>query len=336
MIRCRICNKRLKAISHLHLRTHGLTPDEYKQQFPGAPTMCKASRKKFSKTSSTRMQARHDRGEMKQVVEAVNKAQRTMAARRRARKRAKRLWEDSSYRETQSSAVKKAMRRPETRALLSANAKKHRFGEKAKERWQDPEYRRRRGAQVSAESKQRWADRTEKERNHVLVPLAEGRDERWKQPGAREKASKQLKEQNKDPEFCKKKMDAMLRTPNAKKWYKEEKIVRGWLKDMGLYETGSRSRGLPGFLHHRVFWTGKFHFQADFADFNNQQIIHVDGVYWHSRLESVRRDRRVDRWCANHGWQWIRLTDIDINNRLKWCRNMIRRLVRGDIVPMVL
>lgn len=41
MIRCEICNRRLRAINSTHLRTHNLSVGQYRDRFPEAPLKCK-------------------------------------------------------------------------------------------------------------------------------------------------------------------------------------------------------------------------------------------------------------------------------------------------------
>jgi len=150
--------------------------------------------------------------------------------------------------------------------------------------------------------------------------------------------SHMMRERWKDPEYRKKVTERS--GLNATKWNKPEKQVRKWLKQLNLYKTGDSS-GTPGFVPHAWLPTKGAGWSAngDFVDYNNQQVIHVDGVYYHNNPERfpivVERDRKLDRWCANHSWQWIRLSDTDIWRRPNWCKNMIRRLVAGYIVPAV-
>lgn len=120
------------------------------------------------------------------------------------------------------------------------------------------------------------------------------------------------------------------------RWYTEEKIVRGWLRRLGLYRTGSKSRNTVGFVPHgRIPAKGLgFTCSADFIDYNSKLIIHVDGpshyAIWHPGYKiRCEKDPQIDAWYHRHGWLFLRLTDQDIHRKPVRCRNLIRKLVRS-------
>jgi G:T-mismatch repair DNA endonuclease (very short patch repair protein) len=142
-------------------------------------------------------------------------------------------------------------------------------------------------------------------------------------PEKREAKSKEMKRKWKDPEYKAKMSEQSQKLwedpehqermkPIVARWTKPEKVVRGWLKKMGLYKTGHD--GGVGFLPHRWLPTRGAGFSAngDFVDYNHKLIIHVDGDYWHSRPEVVEQDRRLDAWCDANGWAHMRLTESGI------------------------
>lgn len=55
LITCRICGFKSKRIYGRHLKSHGITSDEYKKQFPGAPLYSKSDNNNTSKNSGKHM-----------------------------------------------------------------------------------------------------------------------------------------------------------------------------------------------------------------------------------------------------------------------------------------
>jgi hypothetical protein len=109
------------------------------------------------------------------------------------------------------------------------------------------------------------------------------------------------------------------------RWTKPEIAIRDLLERLGLYKTGST--GKVGFIPHQWFNTEGFSFNADFADRNNRLIIHVDGLYWHALPGAHERDRRVDRWCCENGWRFVRITDREIKKTPNACLVKVQDLV---------
>jgi hypothetical protein len=83
-----------------------------------------------------------------------------------------------------------------------------------------------------------------------------------------------------------------------------------------------------------------FSANADFVDHNSGLIIHVDSpahyATWHPGYRiRTDKDRKLDAWCAENGWLFLRLTDTDTQNRPNMCQGLIRLLVQGRIVPLI-
>ena len=53
-VRCEICGREFVTIAHGHLKTHGISADEYMEQFPDAPLISEGYRKKLSEAMSGR------------------------------------------------------------------------------------------------------------------------------------------------------------------------------------------------------------------------------------------------------------------------------------------
>jgi len=67
--------------------------------------------------------------------------------------------------------------------------------------------------------------------------------------------------------------------------------------------------------------------EGDFADFVQRLVLHVDGVYWHRIPANEERDQRNNQWCDENDWLYLRITDVDIKERPRWCRSQILELV---------
>jgi len=236
-------------------------------------------------------------------------------------------------------AMVKRVNSPEVRERARKAASKE-----LTKRWREDSGYRSKMVRVSSD---KWKDSNFRERQAkgARISILERQEElktACHSPKVRRATSRRLKKVWKDPEYRRKmsKMSSDNMTirwqnpdfrkamkPLATKWTKPEKEVMGWLKKMGLYRTGKGSS--PGFLPHRWLPTKGFTANADFVDYNHRLIIHVDGCYWHGIKKVASRDERLDSWCSENGWRFVRLTDLDIAKKPKTCRNKIRRLLRG-------
>lgn len=246
-------------------------------------------------------------------------------------------WSNPEFRERQRLAAAASWDDPEYRERMIILLE---------ERWNDLEFR----EAVLEGIRQKWEDPSYRELQRKIA------SERWNDPAYRQDVVKGLKRCWEDPEYRAQMIasrQATSRTPfererrrtHAKKlwrdssyrekhipfwgkWTREEKIVRGWLRGMGLYLSGSRTEERAGFIGHGWAPTkgAGFSFNADFIDYTFRRIIHVDGWH-HTQEETLERDRRNDGWCDQHGWTYLRLPIVDIHKRPDWCKQRIRTLV---------
>lgn len=69
-------------------------------------------------------------------------------------------------------------------------------------------------------------------------------------------------------------------------------------------------------------------FLCDFMLSGYKLIIECDGIYWHSSEKQKAKDANKDSWLTSHGYQVLRLTSTEIEERIDWCRaQIIMRLI---------
>ena len=214
MIRCRICNREFNWITHSHLRTHGLDEAGYQEQFPNAPLMSKAFRKKRSedrqrdwhrdpgrrKRMSEQMTQHWEDPEYKDQVSAAIKAgYRSEEVRRRTAEITRQTWQDPEVRKRRRRGLHRALQNPEYREKIS---------HASKERWRDPEYQ----AKVLPvlEREQKSPERIEASRRAMKRKWKDDTDYRDKvtsaaraqwTPTKKKARSRELRHQWRDPEY---------------------------------------------------------------------------------------------------------------------------------------
>mgnify|MGYP002260318796 CR=1 FL=1 len=145
----------------------------------------------------------------------------------------------------------------------------------------------------------------------------------WSNPEFREdqkrKMSAQAKKLWQDPVHQERMRKHMFR------WTRPEKIVRRWLKQLGLYYTVG-----GGFKAHH--W--HYGINVDFSDSRLKIALHVDGDFWHNPErfpERAQRDKDSDKKLRRLGWRVVRLWESDIHHKPKTCKSRILRVVaRGS------
>lgn len=237
--------------------------------------------------------------------------------------------EDSEIRAKKSNAAKRRCLSDEYKKQLAINATKGRdkVVAKNKERWMDPSFRERMTSIFSENQKKRWANDGEYIELMKKTNQAKWKDDEFRQKMSQE-ASSRLKTMWTDQEYRKRFTTINL---SATKWHKEEIIVMEWLKDLGLYETGSSETMAIGFLPHAWLPTNGFSANGDFVDYNNKLIIQVDGEYWHKNEarfpEIASKDNRLNEWCRTNGWSILRLSDAEIKSSPESCIEKIKKLI---------
>jgi 6-pyruvoyltetrahydropterin/6-carboxytetrahydropterin synthase len=86
MIECRICGKKLKMISHAHLRTHNMTTKEYKEKFNLKTVISEELFEKFSKAQKGKKMGDDNPARRKEVREKISNS-------------VKQLWDEGIYSE---------------------------------------------------------------------------------------------------------------------------------------------------------------------------------------------------------------------------------------------
>lgn len=65
-----------------------------------------------------------------------------------------------------------------------------------------------------------------------------------------------------------------------------------------------------------------------YVPFNNL-VIECDGYYWHSRPETLEKDKRKDAWLKAKGYNLLRLTEQEINEAPETCLAKLRAAIYG-------
>lgn len=289
---CKVCRRLFKFINSTHLATHGMTVADYRRKWPTA-------------------------------VLADDQL------RRLRRQRALALWEDPEYKQSCLDGLERTRRDPEANRKLRRSLQqalntpevKERRSKTAQRLWRDPDYRERTSASLAA----MWQNQEYRERRAASLRKA------LSLPKVRRKKSRASLRMWQNADYRSKQEHSWST------WTQPERIVRGWLCEMGYYQTKSG----VGFVPHA--WLpmkgSGFSANGDFVDYRNRVVLHVDGPhhynpdhfrYARGRLsfEQVqRKDRAVDKWCTDNGWDFLRLTDVDIGRKPKRCQRLIRELV---------
>lgn len=72
-IKCAICGKEMSAINNRHLKTHGLTAEEYKEKYPGHPLLSESAQKKLSDRSIKSNADRKGKKRSEKDIESIRK-----------------------------------------------------------------------------------------------------------------------------------------------------------------------------------------------------------------------------------------------------------------------
>lgn len=117
LVKCQICGLHFTEINHRHLSPHGVTLEEYRRKFPGAPTIDK--------------DFLEERGKL--IGDARRDIPLSEEARENIRQGALRKFEDPTFRRQFQEMMKRRASTEEFRANQS---------QKMTEKWEDPEHRR--------------------------------------------------------------------------------------------------------------------------------------------------------------------------------------------------
>lgn len=155
---CRICGEEFQQINHLHLKKHGVTPEEYKSEFPRASITSGKTQKKMSGENNP-MYGRTRTKETKAKISEANTGK-VRSKEVRDNMSMRMIGENNPMKRPDVIAKHKAAmtkfrgennpaKRPEIRAKISAamtgkspsKETRAKMGEISKERWKDPERR---------------------------------------------------------------------------------------------------------------------------------------------------------------------------------------------------
>jgi len=324
---CMVCGKQLLLVNATHLAKHGITAKEYRGKFPGVPMRDPKVCAKQGQTMKRLLASPSARAQMS----ARFKAAMTDERRQRASQQLQDRWANDT----------------DFRASMSAAS-----SERLKERWQkDPTYR----ETMAEANRTKWADPTWRGRM-IRAFRSRRRSLRFKEalrcslraswtPQRRRAQAEFLRRARlhfRERQRCSARRFMQMRWldpayrekmhPHVSKWTSEERIVRDWLVQLSVYQAGTSSQ--IGFLPHRWLPTSGAGFSAngDFVDYNHRLVIHVDGEFWHhnpSRFpETLVRDARLDAWCRERGWGFLRLTDVEVRQEPNECRRRIREFIK--------
>lgn len=84
------------------------------------------------------------------------------------------------------------------------------------------------------------------------------------------------------------------------------------------------------FVQQRKFWR----YRADFAFEDAKLVVECDGIYWHSRHDVQRSDRRKDAYLHEQGWRVLRLSEPDILERPGECTERVLHAIDPQLGPM--
>lgn len=62
---------------------------------------------------------------------------------------------------------------------------------------------------------------------------------------------------------------------------------------------------------------------TDFAFPENKLVVECDGIYWHGSEKQKSKDRQKDGFLKHHGWEVLRLDEIQIKGSPKECLDLV-------------
>jgi len=74
------------------------------------------------------------------------------------------------------------------------------------------------------------------------------------------------------------------------------------------------------YIHQYSF---KDKFVCDFGIPYKKLIIECDGIYWHNRKDTKKKDKAKDIYIQTCGWKILRLNENEIHNNINLCSNKI-------------
>jgi len=121
-VACRICGKRYQQIQWIHLRTHNITLEEYRNEFPEAPTISGKTRKMFSVANRGKNNSMYGKARTKEVRAKISATLtgRIRSEKSKAKQRA--TMNHPEYR-VRHSGKNNPSKRPEVKAKISAAIK---------------------------------------------------------------------------------------------------------------------------------------------------------------------------------------------------------------------
>jgi len=295
MIRCKLCGKELEVINYLHLRTHGLTLDEYKRMFPDAELSSKEFGKKISEALTGRK--RPDQSEfMKKVMQDPDRRRKSSEILRKLHA------EGKVYKFPYGNA--NPAKRPEVRKKISEKKKK-----------QNPS-----GFKPGNENIAKRPDVRKKISNalrkRIKITCVECGGEfetipsvpkrfcsvvcrnRYLARRSKEKRSRRMKElwKERGKEWIKSIWRGLERKPTN-----PERMLMNIIKKYNLpYK----------YVGDGEFWVGNPPMNPDFININGKKVvIEVLGDYWHTPEEFEKRKRRF----AEYGFKCIGIWEHELN-----------------------
>lgn len=327
MPKCHICAESFKVISATHLLRHQLTSAQYRQRYPDASFRDADVGKRQGAALSRKYLDPEFRLKMQDAFASADRSN----ARSAASKLLKLRWsEDASFRDKMALGASQRLKlRWKTDPGFKAKMASVNTARWDNELWRlrrTTAFKEQRGTSAF-QSRLRTALRkawTPKRRQEQAANLTRQRATLGFAIKQQEAARAYTSTRWLDPKYQK------LMAPHVSKWTTEERIVRGWLKQLAAYQTGTKTT--IGFLPHRWLPTAgaKFSANGDFVDYNHRCVIHVDGTYWHQNErrfpDTIKRDLRTDLWCQNNSWNFLRLTDTEIHED-PTCFDRLKRFI---------
>lgn len=301
-VQCRLCQRQFKSISVSHLKKHGYTMAQYREEFPDAPLFDEATRQSF--------------------VERNHRRWLEPGAKKAASEASQQSWQDPQVRKARVEGMKQA---------FATDEWKEGHAERMSERWRTDEAYRQRMTEVHQESWQ--GDRRRRTVTAMKRTLAtpeqkqkrsEIAKERWKDEERNSQRAERMRERWKDAAYRKK-------VRGRRVWWESERAAARILTALGVYK-GSHP---VQFEDHVDIYTrnGRWVFNADFAAKSHRLVLHVDGFWYHHDRRAPRhawrmkRDRLIDAWCQTHGWSFLRITDKELEDDPASCMQRIEHWV---------
>ncbi len=247
-----ICGQEFTVINWTHLKTHGYTTVQYRQEFPEAPLWSEATKQKVSKSVIKRFQDPKEREKRSEGVKRYYNDD--LMAREKASQRGKTRWKDPKFRSKMDTIHKS----PETRKKMSKSRKKI---------FQDPRER----EKMSKKKKEYYKDPRAREKNRQSQLIAQNR------PKVKARSRETALASWQDPEFAQKIFKGLAQRPTGLE-VQVMSILNSLFPGEYVYNGGCELG---------IVLCGKI---PDFPNINGKKkVIEAYGSYWHTQAEEQER-----------------------------------------------